>query len=102
MRVCPGAAYDDGLLEVVLVHAMPTSTFLRLFPRVYTGTHPELGSASITLLRGRRITIATTCVGATPVVGHADREPIAEPPLTCEAIPRPVRMLTAAAPSRTS
>ncbi|MBB4931536.1 diacylglycerol kinase (ATP) [Lipingzhangella halophila] len=100
MRVCPGAAYDDGLLEVVLVHAVPRTTFLRLFPRVYTGTHPGLDN--VTVLRGHRVTIATSGTGASPAVGYADGERIAETPLTCEVVPGSVRMLTAAALSRTS
>ena len=39
MRVCPGADVRDGLLEVLVVGALPKHRFLRLFPRVFPGTH---------------------------------------------------------------
>lgn len=39
MRIAPGARIDDGALDLVTVAAMPPTRALRLFPRVYRGTH---------------------------------------------------------------
>ncbi|WP_017591399.1 diacylglycerol/lipid kinase family protein [Nocardiopsis potens] len=89
MKVCPGARYDDGLLEVVFVHAVAVSDFVRFFPRVFGGTHTELDE--VTVLRGRRVTITTG--GGTPVAGYADGERVGDTPLTCEIAPKSVRVL---------
>ena len=39
MLVNPGAALDDGELDVCVVERMPRLRMLRLFPTVYAGTH---------------------------------------------------------------
>ncbi len=39
MRVCPGADVHDGLAEVLIVGELPKHSFLRLFPRVFSGSH---------------------------------------------------------------
>jgi diacylglycerol kinase (ATP) len=39
MRVCPDAIPDDGLLDVTWLHGVRKSTFLRVFPQVFTGGH---------------------------------------------------------------
>ena len=39
MKVCPGADVRDGLAEVLIVGELPKLSFLRLFPRVFSGTH---------------------------------------------------------------
>ncbi len=42
MRMAPEAKMDDGLLDVVFVRRAGPLRLLRLFPRVYFGTHMEL------------------------------------------------------------
>ena len=39
MRVTPDAAFDDGLLDVLVLHRISTPEFLRVFPTVFKGTH---------------------------------------------------------------
>lgn len=39
MRVCPDALPDDGLLDITWLHGVRKSTFLRVFPQVFTGSH---------------------------------------------------------------
>jgi diacylglycerol kinase (ATP) len=39
MRIAPAARIDDGLLDLVVVRALPRRTFLAVFPRVYRGRH---------------------------------------------------------------
>ena len=36
----PGrGSYADGLFDVLIVHGSPMPAFLRVFPKVYSGTH---------------------------------------------------------------
>lgn len=39
MRIAPRARMEDGLLDLVIVRAVPRSTFLAVFPKVYRGAH---------------------------------------------------------------
>lgn len=39
MKVCPDASVYDGLLNVTFLRGIPKLEFLRVFPRVYSGTH---------------------------------------------------------------
>ncbi|MCS6830565.1 MAG: diacylglycerol kinase family lipid kinase [Armatimonadota bacterium] len=39
MRIAPFAQIDDGLLDVCIVKAVSKLEFVRVFPRVYSGTH---------------------------------------------------------------
>ena len=39
MRVTPDASFDDGLLDVLVLHKISTAEFLRVFPTVFKGTH---------------------------------------------------------------
>lgn len=39
MKVAPAASLDDGLLDVVLVKPLSRLAFLRIYPRVFQGTH---------------------------------------------------------------
>ena len=39
MRVTPDASFDDGLLDVLILHKISTPEFLRVFPTVFKGTH---------------------------------------------------------------
>lgn len=86
MRICAGAEMDDGLLDVTVVGACSRSTLLRVFPRVYKGTH--LGHPAVTVHRVRSITLE-----AEGVTGYADGEPVGALPLTARSVPGAVRLL---------
>ncbi|GGO24957.1 hypothetical protein GCM10010116_50100 [Microbispora rosea subsp. aerata] len=90
MRVCPDARPDDGLLDVLVLGAVPKGEFLRTFPRVYRGGHT--GHPAVTLRRARRVELAAP--GA-DVVAYADGERIGPVPLTCAVEPGALRVLTA-------
>lgn len=55
MQVCPGADVRDGIAEILVVGELPKLSFLRLFPKVFNGSHIEhpvtrvLRSASFTM-----------------------------------------------------
>ncbi|GAA3113922.1 diacylglycerol kinase [Planomonospora alba] len=86
MRVCPDARPDDGLLDVMILGAVPRGRFLRTFPRVYRGTH--VTHPAVTIRRARRVALE-----AADVVAYADGERIGPAPLTCEAVPGALRVL---------
>ncbi|MBG0833067.1 diacylglycerol kinase [Planomonospora sp. ID67723] len=87
MRVCPDAVPDDGLLDVMILGAVPKGRFLRAFPSVYKGTH--VGHPAVTITRARRVELQ-----APDVVAYADGERIGPTPLVCEAVPGALRVLT--------
>jgi len=74
MRICPDARYDDGVLEVCLVHAVSIPRFLRIYPSVFRGTHVR--QPEVEMLRGRHIRLE-----ASGVVSQADGEPFLSLPL---------------------
>ncbi len=65
--ICPDADIADGLLDAVLVHAVPRRRVLRLLPRVYRGTHPGIPEVATFRVRSIRLT-------APGVTAYADGE----------------------------
>ncbi|HEX5760922.1 MAG TPA: diacylglycerol kinase family protein [Thermoanaerobaculia bacterium] len=49
MRIAPDARIDDGLLDLVIVRAVPRRTLLAVFPKVYRGRH--VGHPAVTIAR---------------------------------------------------
>jgi diacylglycerol kinase (ATP) len=87
MRVCPDARPDDGLLDVLILRAVPKAEFVRVFPSVYRGTHVRHPAVSI-----RRA--ASVEVEAPGVVAYADGERVGPLPLTCRVEPGALSVLT--------
>lgn len=87
MRICAGAGMDDGLFDITVVGECSRATLLRVFPRVYKGTH--LGHPAVTVHRARTVTLE-----AQGLTGYADGEPVGPLPLTAECVPAVVRVLT--------
>lgn len=57
MKATPGALMDDGLLDVLVIKAMPKPKLLALFPKVIAGKHE--GHAAVRIFRTRSLRI--TC-----------------------------------------
>ncbi len=87
MRICPDARYDDGLLEVCLVHAVSIPRFLRIYPSVFGGTHVR--QPEVEVLRGSRVRLE-----ASGVVSQADGEPFLPLPLQVDVARRALTVLT--------
>ncbi|KUM71456.1 diacylglycerol kinase [Streptomyces griseorubiginosus] len=79
MRICPGADLTDGLFDVTVVGDCTRTTLLRVFPRVYRGTHVEHPKVSV--VRAAKVEIA-----APDVTGYADGEPLGPLPLTARCV----------------
>jgi diacylglycerol kinase (ATP) len=85
MRICADAVLDDGLFDVTVVGDCSRTTLLRVFPRVYKGTH--LTHPAVTVYRARRVELA-----APDITAYADGEPVGALPLTAECVPGAVRV----------
>ncbi len=86
MRICPGADLTDGLFDITVVGDCSRATLLRVFPRVYRGTHA--GHPAVTVLRAARVEIA-----AEGITGYADGEPIGPLPLSARCVRGGVRVV---------
>jgi diacylglycerol kinase (ATP) len=80
MRVTPNAILDDGLLDVMVVGRLSLFGFLKLFPRVFKGTH--ISDPRVSIHHARRVRIE-----ADGVVAYADGERMG--PLPVDLVVRP-------------
>ena len=86
MRVTPDALVDDGLFDVLVVTPLSRRAFLRVFPRVFAGTH--LGHPAVTIHRAKTVRIE-----AERVVAYADGERVSQLPVDIEIVPGALRVL---------
>ncbi|MER6675961.1 diacylglycerol kinase [Streptomyces sp. NPDC000983] len=86
MRICPGADLTDGLFDLTIVGNCSRATLLRVFPRVYRGSH--VGHPAVTVVRAARVEIA-----AEHITGYADGEPLGPLPLTARCVPGALRLV---------
>lgn len=110
MLVAPDAEVDDGLLDVVTAPTIPRRTLLRIFPRVYRGTH--VTHPLVTVTRACEVLLLPADGGdadgadvgdgsadaalarraPAPLV-HADGEPLGRLPLRLEVVPGALTLL---------
>jgi diacylglycerol kinase (ATP) len=88
MRVAPEAKTDDGLFDVVTVGDFGKLELLRVFPRVYKGTH--LSYPKIDLIKGTVVTVTS----AESFLLHADGELLGNGPVSFELLPRALNLVT--------
>jgi diacylglycerol kinase (ATP) len=87
MRVCPDADVTDGLFDVMIVHALSIPSFLRVFPKVYSGTHTN--HPAVEILRARRVRLE-----ASGIHSQADGETFADLPIDAEVVPGALHVVT--------
>ncbi|WP_407839938.1 diacylglycerol kinase [Streptomyces sp. DSM 116496] len=87
MRICADAVPDDGLFDVVVVGDCSRTTLLKVFPRVYKGTH--LDHPKVTVHRAAKVTLE-----AAGITAYADGEPLGPLPVTAQCVPAALRLLT--------
>lgn len=85
MRICPSARPDDGRLHLVSIGDVPRRTFLRVFPRVFSGRHVD--RSEVTVDSGSVVTITGTNIEM-----WADGEPLGMLPIRLEAVPAALRV----------
>jgi diacylglycerol kinase (ATP) len=84
MRIAPEARNDDGVLDLVIVRAIPRRTFLAVFPKVYAGRH--VGHPALEFVRTRRARFALD----REIIAFADGEPmlpVGEAGIELEVVP---------------
>ncbi|MFG2522583.1 diacylglycerol kinase [Streptomyces sp. NPDC048527] len=86
MKICADADMTDGLFDITVVGDCSRATLLKVFPRVYKGTH--LDHPKVTVHRATKIELA-----AEGITGYADGEPLGALPMTAECVPGAVRIL---------
>ncbi|MFJ5262916.1 diacylglycerol kinase [Streptomyces sp. NPDC088387] len=87
MRICPGADPADGLFDITVVGDCGRATLVRVFPRVYRGTHVD--HPKVTVHRAAKIEVV-----AEGLTGYADGEPLGPLPLTARCVPGALRVLS--------
>jgi diacylglycerol kinase (ATP) len=79
MLVCPHAHMNDGLFDVMILEPVSKLEFLKVFPKVYSGSH--LSHPKVSTFRTKRISIQADAVA------YADGERIGAAPISAECIP---------------
>ncbi|MHA5047517.1 diacylglycerol kinase [Streptomyces sp. SD15] len=85
MRICADADLSDGLFDITVVGECSRTTLLKVFPKVYRGTH--LDHPVVSVYRAAKVELV-----AEAVTGYADGEPLGPLPLTAECVPGAVRV----------
>ena len=78
MLVCPDARMDDGLFDVMVLHPVSKIEFMKVFPRVFAGTH--VSHPAVEIVRSKNVTIESKAVA------YADGERIGQLPIAAECI----------------
>lgn len=85
MQVCATADPADGLLDVVWLDRLPRRTFLRVFPRVFRGTH--LSHPAVQTWRTTLVSIS-----APGQIAYADGERVGPLPIEVRVVPDALRV----------
>jgi diacylglycerol kinase (ATP) len=80
LRITEGALLDDGLLDVVVIKPMSKMRLVRVYPKLFKGTH-------VTLPEYEHHRVRRVSVAAPGIVSYADGERFGPLPLTIEAAP---------------
>ena len=86
MKITPDAQLDDGLFDVLLVEPLSRVSFLRIFPRVFKGTH--VTDPRVRIERAKKVRVE-----ADGIVAYGDGERIAALPIDVEVVPGALRFL---------
>jgi len=78
MLVCPHAKLDDGLFDVMILKPVNKLEFLKVFPRVFSGSH--ITHPAVEIFRTKKITLAADAIA------YSDGERIGPAPVSAECI----------------
>lgn len=78
MNICPQAQINDGLFDVIILEPVSKIEFLKVFPRVYSGSH--ISHPKIRSMRAKKVTINAKAVA------YADGERIGPAPISAECV----------------
>lgn len=78
MLVCPNANISDAHFDVMVLHPISKFEFMKVFPRVFAGTH--VSHPAVEIVRSKNVTIESKAVA------YADGERIGQLPISAECI----------------
>jgi diacylglycerol kinase (ATP) len=92
LRICEGASMDDGLLDVVIINPVSKATFLRVFPKLYRGTH-------VTIPAFERHQVREVTLSSPGIVAYGDGERLGPLPMTATIQPGALRVFAPQPPA---
>jgi diacylglycerol kinase (ATP) len=78
MLVCPNANIGDGLFDVMVLRPVSKLEFIKVFPRVFAGTH--VTHPAVEIVRSKNVSIESNAIA------YADGERIGQLPISAECI----------------
>jgi YegS/Rv2252/BmrU family lipid kinase len=87
MKIAPEAIIDDGKLDIITIGDVGKLELLRVFPRVYKGTH--ITHPKVRAVRAEEVTIASS----ERLLFQADGEILGEGPVSIRIIPQALRLM---------
>lgn len=91
LRIAEGAVVDDGLLDVCIINPVSKVKLVRVFPRLYRGTHVDLPEFERHLARSVRLS-------SPDIVAYGDGERLGPLPMQVSVRPGALRVLVAPGP----
>jgi diacylglycerol kinase (ATP) len=79
MLVCPQADVSDGYFDVMVLHPVSKLEFIKVFPRVFKGTH--ITHPAVEIVRSKSVKITADAVA------YADGERIGQLPVSAQCMP---------------
>lgn len=79
MLVCPDADVRDGYFDVMVLHPVSKLEFVKVFPRVFKGTH--ITHPAVEIVRSKSVSITADAVA------YADGERIGQLPIKAQCVP---------------
>ena len=78
MYVCPQAQMHDGLFDIMILEPVSKIEFLKVFPKVYSGSH--ITHPKVKMYRSKRVSLVSKAIA------YADGERIGPAPVSAECI----------------
>lgn len=91
MKIAPDARIDDGLADVVIAQGLTAWQIVRLFPRIYEGTHTQ--HPAVEVIRAREVVLEPWADHPMPPDAHGDGERIGPLPMTVSVEAGAVQLL---------
>lgn len=91
LRICEGASLVDGLLDVVVINPVSKAKLIRVFPKLYKGTH-------ITMPEFERHLVREVTLSSPGIVAYGDGERLGPLPMTTTVHPAALRVFAPPAP----
>ncbi len=96
MKIAPDAQLDDGLADVVIADGLSPWEAMRLFPRIYSGSH--MRHPAVEVVRAHQVVLEPHDGHPTPPEAYGDGERVGALPLSITVEPGALRLLVPVAP----